>query len=80
MVKTSELLNQIYESQAKGKRIYALEVGTQTWSDMVNICEEQTGKKCPKEKKSEYKEGKFMGIPIRPNNYLPEGRVFLLEE
>lgn len=75
----SELTAQVYEWHSKGIKIEAAEVGTKTWLELIYIAETGTGKTWPPEFKKECKSGKFMGIPIRPNGEVPEGKLYPLE-
>ena len=75
----SQLVEQVYEWQSKGIKIEAAEVGPKTWLELIHIAEKQTGKTWPPEFKKECKHGEFMGIPIRPNDEVPEGKLYPLE-
>jgi hypothetical protein len=75
----SQLVEQVYEAQSKGMKIEAAEVGPKTWLGLMDIAEKGTGKAWPPEFKRECKSGSFMGIPIRPNDEVPEGKLYPLE-
>lgn len=75
----SELVAQVYDSESRGVKIQAAEVGPKTWLELIYIAEAGTGKTWPPEFKKECKQGSFMGIPIRPNDDVPDGKLWPLE-
>jgi hypothetical protein len=75
----SDLVAQVYDAHNNGIRIEAAEVGPKTWIELLYIAEMSTGKQWPPEFKKECKQGSFMGIPIRPNDDVPEGKLYPLE-
>jgi hypothetical protein len=75
----SELVGQVCEWLSKGIKIEAVEVGPKTWIELMLMAEMSIGKKWPPEFKKECKQGTFMGIPIRPNDEVPEGKLYPLE-
>lgn len=75
----SELVAQVYDAESRGVKIQAAEVGPRTWIELMYIFEQSTGKTWPPEFKKKCKQGSFMGIPIRPNDEVPEGKLYPLE-
>ena len=76
----SKLVEQVYEHSARGAAIRAAEVGAKTWEYLIDIAAKGSGQYIPPRERKKIKDATFMGIKIRPNDEVPEGKLYPLEE
>lgn len=74
----TQLKEQIYAAKNCGLELEAAEVGPKTWEELIGIIEAQNRFPTPPET-SMIKEFRFMGVRVRPNRTVPEGRLWPLE-
>lgn len=75
----SNLVRQIYQADWDSKSFEFAEVGKNTWGEILDTAASSRREKMSDEEKEQIKEVYFLGVKVRMNPEVEEGKLWLVE-